>query len=409
MWLLSLTQRAKHFIPIAILSFCFYGKNALAVINEPVKFYNFPITQKVAEQVWFWEFIFQKYPSTSTVLHDVYHPQVIIDIVDFELFSKRFNQGKMYTPSQKKQVLKKYIDRYKLAIKRVRKERHKALRHGSMEKRIYEVYSRNKSTLKALYSGHALIRTQDGLADEFKRAVVRAKKYLPHMEKIFSEANLPIDLTRLAFVESMFNVHATSKVGASGIWQFMPTTGKDFLTINHFIDERNSPLKATKAAASLLKRNHSLLDSWPLAITAYNHGAAGMRRAVRKVRTKDLSKIIVRYKSRTFGFASRNFYSEFIAARNTYNRFYARSTEYNSDPLAIRPLRLNKPLSVYQILRYTPLDKMTLKKFNLCLKPKAFNRYQYRRLPADFEIIVPNNLAPEVRYALKRISPSKKR
>ena len=83
------------------------------------------------------------------------------------------------------------------------------------------------------------------------------------MEQIFEDHNIPKNLTRIAFVESMFNEKAISKVGASGVWQFMPSTAKDFIIVDKYIDERNSPIKATEAAAKLLKANFKLLGSWP--------------------------------------------------------------------------------------------------------------------------------------------------
>ena len=65
------------------------------------------------------------------------------------------------------------------------------------------------------------------------------------MEKIFRQKGLPVVLTRLPLIESSFNIEAYSKVGAAGIWQFMPATGRLFLTINHMVDERLDPLIAT--------------------------------------------------------------------------------------------------------------------------------------------------------------------
>src|SRR5690606_30924180 len=105
-----------------------------------------------------------------------------------------------------------------------------------------------------------------------------------------------------------------SRVGASGIWQFMNSTGKSFMTVNKYIDERKSPFKATEAAAKLLKENHMILKrSWPLAVTAWNHGPPGVRRAMKKTNTTDLGEIIS-HPAKTFDFASKNFYSEFLAA-----------------------------------------------------------------------------------------------
>jgi membrane-bound lytic murein transglycosylase D len=96
--------------------------------------------------------------------------------------------------------------------------------------------------------------------------------------------------------------------------QFMPDTGKKFLRITDAVDERRDPLLSTRAAARLLNENRTLLGNWPLAITAYNHGTEGIFRAIDIVGTRDLVEIIRRYQSPTFGFASKNFYAEFLAA-----------------------------------------------------------------------------------------------
>jgi membrane-bound lytic murein transglycosylase D len=134
------------------------------------------------------------------------------------------------------------------------------------------------------------------------------------MEQIFREEGLPVELTRLPFVESSFNIRARSKVGASGIWQFMRSTGRHFLRINDAVDERNDPILATEAAAKLLKVNYESLKAWPLAVTAYNHGRQGMMRAVRRVGSDELDDVIGGYRARSFGFASSNFFACLLAA-----------------------------------------------------------------------------------------------
>jgi membrane-bound lytic murein transglycosylase D len=134
------------------------------------------------------------------------------------------------------------------------------------------------------------------------------------MEKIFREEGLPVELTRLPFVESSFNVNARSKVGASGIWQFMPRTGRAYMRVARDVDERNDPLIATRASARVFKQNYMMLESWPLAVTGYNHGAFGVKNITRKLGTNDLAEIVEKYSSRSFGFASENFYACFLAA-----------------------------------------------------------------------------------------------
>jgi membrane-bound lytic murein transglycosylase D len=94
----------------------------------------------------------------------------------------------------------------------------------------------------------------------------------------------------------------------------MRSTGRDYMQIGGVLDERRDPLRATHAAAQHLQANFDALGSWPLAITAYNHGRAGMMRAVSDTGTIDIGTIVRRYHGPLFGFASRNFYAEFLAA-----------------------------------------------------------------------------------------------
>src|SRR3981189_773759 len=94
----------------------------------------------------------------------------------------------------------------------------------------------------------------------------------------------------------------------------MRSTGRRYLRIDSAVDDRLDPFRSTEAAAQLLAYNYRVLGSWPLALTAYNHGAAGVRRARDTLGTDDIVKILRNYNSRSFGFASRNFYVSFPAA-----------------------------------------------------------------------------------------------
>ena len=160
------------------------------------------------------------------------------------------------------------------------------------------------------------VRFQRGHAERFRDGLVRAGQWEPHIRRVFRDAGLPQELVSLPHVESSFNPAAYSKVGAAGLWQFMPGTGKRFLRIDRVVDERYDPWRSSEAAAALLRENYRITGAWPLAVTAYNHGAGGMMRAVKQLGTKDISVIIDRYQSETFGFASRNFYTEFLAAHD---------------------------------------------------------------------------------------------
>jgi membrane-bound lytic murein transglycosylase D len=94
----------------------------------------------------------------------------------------------------------------------------------------------------------------------------------------------------------------------------MNSTAQLFIQVNDAIDERNDPVRATEAAAKLLRLNFESLQSWPLAVTAYNHGRKGMMRAIRRVGPEELTELFASYHSRSFGFASSNFFAELLAA-----------------------------------------------------------------------------------------------
>jgi membrane-bound lytic murein transglycosylase D len=215
------------------------------------------------------------------------------------------------------------------------------------------------------------------------------------MEAIFKRYKLPTELTRIPFVESSFNDHATSKVGASGIWQFMGNTGRKFMLVDGVIDERRSPLKATEAAARLLKENHMILyRSWPLAITAWNHGPGGIRKASQKAGSRDLAQIIARYRSRSFDFASSNFYSEFLAALHAEK--YSHEIFENLDReehLDLQLVKLSRSVRVSDLLRVSKLSLTDFLTINPELKTAARRNLL---LPRGFRLHVPQHLLRDI-------------
>lgn len=158
------------------------------------------------------------------------------------------------------------------------------------------------------------IRAQQGLREKVDEGIQRAHALLPRIIPILHEHNVPAELAALPLVESTYNPTAHSRAGAVGLWQFIRSTGKRYLTITRARDDRRDPIRATEAAARLLRHNYEALGSWPLAIVAYNHGREGIMTARAAVGSSAIEDIVAHYTGPRFGFASKNFYAEFLAA-----------------------------------------------------------------------------------------------
>ena len=148
---------------------------------------------------------------------------------------------------------------------------------------------------------------------------------------MLAQRGVPPEIGALPHVESSFNPAAYSRVGAAGLWQFMPSTARRYMRVDALVDERLDPYTATEAAANLMLYNYRLVGTWPLTVTAYNHGPGGLRRAQEELGTSNIEVIVKRYQGATFGFASRNFYVAFLAAlqvdRNA-EKFFGPLTHY---------------------------------------------------------------------------------
>ncbi|MDE2220581.1 MAG: lytic transglycosylase domain-containing protein, partial [Gammaproteobacteria bacterium] len=204
------------------------------------------------------------------------------------------------------------------------------------------------------------VRFQLGQADRFRAGLQRAGAWESHIAQTLAQDGLPPEIAALPHVESSFQPTAQSKAGAAGLWQFIRSTGRRYLRIDRSVDERLDPYRSTEAAAQLLLYNYRLLGTWPLAITAYNHGAEGMRRARDQVGSDDIVQIVRRYHSPSFGFASRNYYASFLAAlrldRDPERYFGALHREHAtaSQELALEaPARIDALTTVFRLSRET--------------------------------------------------------
>lgn len=290
----------------------------------------FEAPDNLRTRVEFWKGIYSRYTSDQGVLHDVDDVTRVYVILDFTKIARDASLSPKAKARARTKMLNGARADVQKRLQRLSKISKESDIKGDQDREFLRFFTKLSPTdlfkkehkpqlrnLKASLvkaSNKRRVRFQLGQKDKFILGVYYSGRYLKEMERVFREEGLPIELTRLPFVESSFNIKARSRVGASGIWQFMPRTAKTWMMVNREIDERNDPLTATRSAARLMKANYSRLETWPLALTAYNHGASGLVRAVRKTKSRDLGVIVEKYESRRFGFASSNFYACFLAA-----------------------------------------------------------------------------------------------
>lgn len=273
----------------------------------------FSVPKGMEARVQFWRDIYTKYNSNQGVLHDSKYVDLVYEMVDFQDLD--FNET--LTTKQREKMRKKRVDDRKKEIAN-RLKRLQLLSSGEgltgEDLRYWTMFATVEDAKRFSEAARrGRLRFQLGQRDIFMRGIFQSGRYLKQMEEIFRQEGLPIELTRLPFVESSFNLRARSRVGASGIWQFMRSTARMYMRMDASADERNDPLRATRAAAKKMRDNFNMLKAWPLAVTAYNHGPSGVKRLVERAGTNDIAELVDVRKGR-FGFASASFYASFLAA-----------------------------------------------------------------------------------------------
>jgi membrane-bound lytic murein transglycosylase D len=234
------------------------------------------------------------------------------------------------------------------------------------------------------------VRFQLGQSDRFRAGLMRAGRWEAHIAEVLANLGLPAQIAALPHVESSFDPTAYSKVGAAGLWQFMRSTGRRFLRIDASVDERMDPFRETEAAAQLLNYNYRLLGSWPMAITAYNHGAEGMRRAREQLGTDDIVRIVRDYHSPTFGFASRNFYVSFLAAMTIAQdpEKYFGALNRGSETQFVE-VKMSASASSAALVRALGVDRDLLRSLNPALRPAVWTGQ--RSIPAGYVVRLPGS------------------
>jgi membrane-bound lytic murein transglycosylase D len=353
---------------------------------------TFPVYDSIRPNVSFWEDIYARYSTTQGVIHDKRNLGMIYDVIDLKdrnlHGSRKINRARIKSVKKKyKQILAKLAQGR--APSTPEEHRVAALFGGQAKPADFKSAMRN-------------LRCQVGQKDPFRRGVIRSGAYLAEMKQIFRDSGLPEDLVYLPHVESSFNPKAYSKFGAAGVWQFTRSTGKSFMTVSYAVDERRDPIISTHAAARLLKKNYKKFGNWPMAITAYNHGVSGMLRAKR--RKGDYETIFKEYRSRIFKFASRNFYSEFLAARQVAQNYRQYFGELPLDqPRLTREVVLAGYSSLPEIARQLDLKLGVLHNLNPALRNPVIRGHKY--VPRGFRLKLPAQPGRDWQREIAELAP----
>src|ERR1051325_9443276 len=315
---------------------------------------SFPVPDGLERSVNFWKQIFARYSTSEVVLFDPVDPGTIYSVVS----AADNDEGRGLLDRERARIIAEY----------------------------------------GVADGEGRIRSQRGAKEHFTEGLRIAGRYISEMKKIFRAEGLPVELAYLPLVESSFNIRARSGVGALGMWQFMPETGKKFLRIDGNIDERRDPFESTKAAARLLKENYRLLGTWPLAITAYNHGTEGIFRGIKAVESDNIVDLIRQYQSPTFGFASKNFYAEFLAVvelasnKDVYFPFLR-----SHSPVTLREVATKRPIPLRLVLKPAAMSSSDFFQWNPALDAAA------TMLPGGYRIKLPPDKVDDFLAAERRI------
>jgi membrane-bound lytic murein transglycosylase D len=359
---------------------------AIAMLSAPALAgtATWPRPASLEPQIRFWRSVFTEWGEHHVVVHDSWHLDKVYVVIDLTPEAQRMG------PIALEKVRKARTASEEERIRSMLMRFHRGAKPATAdERRIYAMFDRERSPdrFRAAASDDRL-RTQRGIKERFRRGIEHQRRYRDQMERIFREEGMPVELTRMPLIESCFDVNAYSHAGAAGIWQFMPSTGRRFMTVGDRVDERRDPLRSTRAAARFLRENYHMLGSWPLAITAYNHGPGGIKRAVAAVGSNDIGVIVQRYNGPAFGFASRNFYAEFLAALDV-----ERDAEKHFGPIDVRPLpasteiHLDRSLGIGVAARLARTSTAELVMLNPALMPSVVQGRHY--IPSGYKLRLP--------------------
>jgi membrane-bound lytic murein transglycosylase D len=357
----------------AVQSLCFFLALLFAATSPAQDL--FPRPPELLPDIDFWVKVYTEVDTSSGFIHDADDVSVVYETL-------HLNDD--YHADKK--LIRKAQARYRNILGKLAAD--PAGKLSLEEQRVLSLWGPDASPAR-LREAAKNIRFQRGQSDRFRKGLARSGEWSDYIDSVLAEKGLPRELGVLPHVESSFNPRAYSSAGAAGIWQFTRSTGRRYMNVDYVVDERMDPFAATVAAAQLLEHNYQLTGTWPLALTAYNHGASSMRRASKQLGTTDIAAIVRKYKGRSFGFASRNFYLSFLAALEVSSNPDNYFTPINSAlPVQYAEVELPDYVPIDAFARAFNTDFDLLKRHNRALLDPIWRGK--KRIPQGFTVRIPS-------------------
>ena len=346
---------------------------------------------ELERDVQFWIRVYTEVGTDQGLLHDDWNLGVVYEVLSFD---------HDLAPRERATIIDGKKKHYRELLARFAAGDTQNL--NEEEQRILAAFGEHASApvFKAAMDG---VRFQLGQANRFREGLMRASIWESHISRTLSQRGVPGEIAALPHVESSFNPAAYSKVGAAGLWQFMPSTARRYMRVDSLVDERMDPFTATEAAANLMLYNYRLLGTWPLAITAYNHGPGGLLKAQTDLGTSSIATIVRRYNGATFGFASRNFYVAFLAALDV-----DRNAEKYFGPIPKQPdaesttVELPDYIPMSALIAAFNIDLGAMRALNPSLRPPIWNGARF--VPRGYALRLPGTVGDkQIETALSRV------
>lgn len=306
------------FIPSDLMQFSLHtAQNSDKYLADAELQERFPITEYFYPNTRFWFLIYTYFDDTKIVIHDRHNLNLIYHVQDFS--SLGIKNVHPYAQSYiQDEIINKNLAHLKSQLLRLSQEPlptdpdlvalfNLVVKAGVS---VGKGPDEHRKTFQKLARG---LRKQRGLKNHIEEGLSRYNLYSSFLDRYFSALKLPSELIAIAFLESSFNPHAHSKSSAAGVWQLMPFLQRSFFPTHNKIDYRLNIGISSIAAAQLLKENFQILKRWDLALTAYNSGIKHILKERKNNTDLDLEHLIHNSEHSSFGFASKNFYAEFLA------------------------------------------------------------------------------------------------